>query len=246
MSRVRRGLTCHSRSGEVLHELPLAAGGGAQTARKLNTVGRVKNHREAEGLHHRNGANVHDQVVVAERSPSFRKENAGIPCGEDLVGCTLDIPGREKLAFFDIHGQSCPARSKEQIRLPAEKSGNLNHVQDGSSLFYFSHAVDVGKERQPDFLLHLAKNFQSPVNARSAVRIQRGSVRLVVRGLEDDGDPKQSLRLPEEIRYGQGQVFTFNHAGPCDEKKGTFLADRHMTYVQRISHRLDKEICLEL
>jgi hypothetical protein len=62
-------------SGEVLHELPLASGGGAQSTRELNAVGRIENDGEAEALHHRDGADVYDQVVVAERGPSFRKED---------------------------------------------------------------------------------------------------------------------------------------------------------------------------
>ena len=70
----------HSRSGEVFHELPLASGGGAQSARELNAMGRIENDGEAEGLHHRDGADVYDQVVVAERGPSFRKENTVVAC----------------------------------------------------------------------------------------------------------------------------------------------------------------------
>src|SRR6266436_3590307 len=65
----------HSRPCEWLDKLRLAAAGVALAARKLDGMCHVEDHRIPDFLKGREGAHVHNEILVAERRAALGKNN---------------------------------------------------------------------------------------------------------------------------------------------------------------------------
>ncbi len=88
-------------------------------------------------------------------------------CAVDLVDDVADIPGRQKLAFFDIDDSAGVGGGHEQRRLAAQERRNLNDVEHfgcGGDLF---DRMDVADDRNIDPGPDLLQDFQPLVDARS-------------------------------------------------------------------------------
>ena len=73
-------------------------------------------------------AHIGDQIVVAKCRAAFREAEFLVAEGGELLRNILYVPRREKLAFLYIDGATGFGRRPKQIRLPAEKRRDLQHV----------------------------------------------------------------------------------------------------------------------
>src|ERR1039458_3851943 len=88
---------------------------------------RVKDHRR-KIAHHRQGAVIDHQRVVAEAGAALGKKDALIARGADLLDWVRHIPRGDELALLDIHSPACPSSGYQQVGLAAEESGNLQDI----------------------------------------------------------------------------------------------------------------------
>ena len=120
---------CHSRPGQIVDKLPLAARRPAEAAGKLDAVGRVIYHRVTQPPQDGEASHVRHQVVVAERDPPLRKDYPVIAARKGLFQHILHVPGGKELPFLDIHRASARGGREEKVGLTAEKRRYLYDVQ---------------------------------------------------------------------------------------------------------------------
>ena len=90
--------------------------------------------------------------------------------------------------------------------------------------------MDIGKQRQAGFALDRREDAQALFDARSAVGIDAGSVRLVVRGFEDDRDAGGIGGLLDCLRGAECVLTAFDHTGSADEDERGSAADLEGAY----------------
>ena len=64
----------------------------------------VKYNGEAESLHYGYRPHIDHEVVIAEKGPPLSNNYTTIPGGCHFFNGRAYLPGRNKLAFFDING----------------------------------------------------------------------------------------------------------------------------------------------
>ena len=107
-----------------------AGGDAVAAARQLQAVRDVEHDRHALRAHHRKRAHVDDEVVVAEAGAALGDEHARVAGVDHLGDRVLHVVGREELTLLDVDDPAGLGRGDEQIGLPAEERGNLQHVGD--------------------------------------------------------------------------------------------------------------------
>ena len=86
--------------------------------------------------------------------------------------------------------------------------------------------MDVREYRQPGPVANLGQNLQSSIETRATVRDARGSVRLVVRGFEDQGYATAVCHVAEHDRGVDRVLGAFDHARAGDEDQRVPGANR--------------------
>ena len=95
----------------------------------LHAVRAVENHgRIARRTHAHEGAHVHDEIAVAEEGAALGDGELGRRPGAHLVHGAAHALRMHPLPFLHVHRLARCARGGEQIRLPAEERGDLEHV----------------------------------------------------------------------------------------------------------------------
>ena len=138
----------------------------AEAARLRHGMGRVEHDRVAGLRHDRQRAHVDDQRVVAEARAALAQQDLLVAGRGDLCGDVLHVPRRQELALFDVDRLAGRARRQQQIGLAAEKSRDLQDIDDFGhrrALFAFVH---IGQHRQPGRLAHFGEDRQPRFRAR--------------------------------------------------------------------------------
>ena len=212
------------RAGQIGDHLPIAARAVAQAAGPLDAVGRVEDHRPAGARHDRQAAEVVDQRVIAERRAALGEEDPGATAGLDLGGDVGHVFGRQELPFLYVDDPAGLGAGDQQVGLPAQECGDLQHVQGLCRPFGLGRLVDVGDQRQPERRLDLGQDLEPFVHARSAKGRVGGPVRLVVARLEDQRHAELGADLLQDARDRQGPLAALDDAGPRQQEERMPLA----------------------
>ncbi len=180
-------------------------------------MGAVHDHRRRDGEHVGNVAEIDDQIVVAEAVAALGEPDFGSAGFERLFVGIAHVGARKELRFLDIDGFAGLRRGHQQIGLPAEESGNLQHVDHLAGRFGLPGLVDVGEELQPPFGAHVGEHLQPLVDAGTAERPERRAVGLVERSLEDDAGAQTAVDGRQAFGDRVEQLGRLDDAGTGDE-----------------------------
>ena len=97
--------------------------------------------------HHRKGAHVDDEVVIAEARAALGHDDARVAGVDDLRDGVAHVVGREKLALLDVDDAAGFRGRDDEVGLPGEKRRNLQHVGDLGGGARLRRLVDVGEDR---------------------------------------------------------------------------------------------------
>ena len=95
----------------------------------------------------------------------------------------------------------------------------MKHVRDLGGLFDMRRLVNVREDRDADLRLHGGEDVEAAFDADAAIGADRGTVGLVVAGLEDVRDPELVGDLLETPGDLQGMRRRLDDAGPRDQEK---------------------------
>ena len=190
-----------------------------EPARSLHRMRAVEDHRR-EGTHGRQRTEVDHQVVVAERRAALHQRHRAVP--RDRLHLRHRVPhvfGGHELALLDQHRLARGRRGEQQVRLPAQESGDLQHVRHLRHLGDVAGLVHIGVDRQAGLALHVGEDLQRLGPAGSAEGLHRGAVRLVVGGLEDHRDRTRGSHLAQPLRDAQHDVAPFHDARAAHQQQ---------------------------
>ena len=80
--------------------------------------------------------------------------------------------------------------------------------------------MHVGEHGNPDRLLDFFENAQAGGDSQAAIAFQRGAIGLVVRGLEDIGNPQSAADPVTALGHLDGVGLALNDARPGDKEQG--------------------------
>ena len=204
------------RTGELMLTAALPAGGAGQ----LHAVRGVKNHRSAKPLHDRKAAHIDHEILVAKGGAALRLPDLRRLPLLQFADDKFHFLRGEKLPLLDVDRLARGGGREQQVGLPAQEGGNLQHVADSGDGRGLRPLVDVGQDGKPKIILHERKQFQSLLHAGAASALERGAVRLVERTLEDN---VQLVVLTAELLQGfadgAADLLVFQRARSGDQEK---------------------------
>ena len=104
----------------------------ALSARELHGVRRIEDDRASGVAHDRERPHVGHQVVIAERRAALAHEDVvGAARGLGLGDHLLHVLGRQELALLDVDRPARRGDRLDEIGLPAQERGRLQHVDRG-------------------------------------------------------------------------------------------------------------------
>ena len=130
----------------------------------------------------------------------------------------IHIPGRNKLTFLDVH---CPPGlpcGHQQIRLPAKKRRDLQHVHSFCRNLAMARFVHIRQHRQPKVLGQSPQNSRAFHQPRSTKALHAGAIRFVIARFEDQRHPQVSRNPLNSLRHRAHVGFVLNHAWPRDQE----------------------------
>ncbi len=189
----------HRRARQHRHELALTAAAIALSTRQLHRVRGVEHHRAAGLAHDREAAHVGHQIVVAEGGAAL--------ADHDVVGATIHftrlehhlfhVARRHELALLDIHRLARSSASLDEVRLPAQESRRLQHIDHGGNGSHFVFGMDVGQHRDVQLRADIGEDghlhAEPPAVAQRLVRPPLDDA------LVDENEPALSEQLTAEI-----------------------------------------------
>ena len=178
---------CDRSAREQRNVLGLAAADAVRSRGLLDGVGGIKDDGR-EPTHDREGAEVDDQVVIAERGTALGEEDALIARGADFLEAVAHVPGGDELAFLDVDRAPGFAGCDEEIGLAAEERGNLENVGGFCDGFAVGRLVDVGEDGKAGIFGDFAEDARALFEAGAAEAFDTGAIGLVVAGFEDEGN----------------------------------------------------------
>ena len=139
-----------------------------------------------------------------------------------LLDAVLQVPGSQELTLLEVHGLAGFRRSHKEIRLTAEKGGDLQYIHslggDGA-LVAFVHIREHGHAK---LATHLCEDVQSHLHARTTLAVHARAIGLVEAGLIDE---RNSAALGDVLQlrgHEVGVLTTLDDAGPRDEEETLF------------------------
>ena len=158
-----------------------ARGHAFAAAGQLQTVRDVEHDRRAEAAHHREGAHVHDQVVVAEREPALGHEDAVVARTPRTLSTACRMSsGARNWPFLRLTTRPVRAAATIEIGLPREKRRNLQDVGDFGGRARLPGLVNVRQDGHADFVAEPGRAPRGPSSMPGpAERGQRRAVGLV-------------------------------------------------------------------
>src|SRR5262245_37313201 len=214
----------HAGARQVPDVFRLPAGGVAKPAGQLQAVRGVEDDRVSELAHYREGAHVHDQVVIAETRPALGDHDLAVTRGLDLFNYVADVERREELALLDVDRAPGRRRGPQQIGLATEERGDLQDVRDLGRLVGLMSFVNVGDDGRADFVLDLSQYAQPFFHSQAAKRAGGRAVCFVVRGFEDERDVEPRRDARNLAGHHHRVIFRFDHAWAGDQEEVAFAA----------------------
>ena len=121
--------------------------------------------------------------------------------------------GARNWPLLDLDHTAGLRRRDQQIRLPAEERGDLQHVDHRRHARALVDLVDVGHDRQPELFPDLGKYRQSRVETDAALGAERGTVRLVEARFVDEPDAEPGRNLLQRRRHFERMRAALHLAG---------------------------------
>ena len=203
----------------------LPAGAGAQRARHLHRVRGVEHHRAAGVAHDREGPHVRDQVVVAERRAPLAHHDALVARRLGFGDHLAHVPRGQELAFLDVHRPALAADVLNEVGLPAQERGGLQHRRHRRHFIEGRVLVDVGEHRHADFPAHPLQDAQTLRHARAAVALVGRAVGLVEGALVDERHARRGGDLAQGLGGFERQLLGLDDARAGDQKHRPAQAD---------------------
>src|SRR5207237_1027669 len=97
--------------------------------------------------------------------------------------------------------------------------GDLQYCEYFTGTLGLLPFVNVRQQRQTGFLFHVAKDFQSFFESRSAKRFDRRSIGFVERRLEHEVDSQFVAHFQQRSRHRQRMLARLDHTRPGDEER---------------------------
>ena len=145
---------------------------------------------------------------------------------ERALSTTLHISlGDRNCPFFEFTGLPQRATAQDEIRLPAQERGRLEHVDDGRDLVERRVLVHVGEHRHADLGAHALEHPEAPLDPEAAKPAQRRAVRLVERRLEHERHAELRGDRLELLGNVEHERLALDHAGPGDQEQWSVLTD---------------------
>ena len=198
---------------ERLDVLAVARRGRAVAARQLDAVRAVKDDRIAEAAHDGEAPHIDDEVVIAERRAALRQQNLVAAALVELVDDVAHVVGREELALLDIDDAARLSSRMQEIRLAAEERRNLEDVRDFARRLRLIALMDVRHDGDAELLLDFREPFKAFFETRAAEAVERGTVRLVKRRLEDIVDAEALADAFDRAADQERAFEALEHAG---------------------------------
>ena len=197
----------------------------------------VEDHRRHLS-HHRQRAEIHHQVVIAETGPALGQEHPLIACRVHLFDGMRHVPRRHKLALLYVHRPARFARGHQQVGLAAKERGNLQHVNSFGRNLAMPRLMHIGQHWQAGSFCQATQNAHPFLESRPAEALHAGAISFVVAGLENVGNAQVGRDALDGIRHGADVGFGFNDAGAGDQKK-LARAHMHRANFKGVAHRVD-------
>ena len=226
---------CHRRAGEHRHELALAARAVALTARQLYRVRRVEHDRARRLAHDREAAHVGDEIVVAEARAALahqkivRRNTRSLGGGARLGDDVDHVARREELPLLDVDRLTRCRHRRDEICLPREEGGRLQHVDDLRGHLHLFLGVDVGQDGEAGLIPHFLQDAQPFLDAGAAKGCARAAIGLVERALVDQQDAEPLGDRAKPRRGIEREGLTLDDAGPGDEENSPIWTNLYPT-----------------
>jgi len=171
--------------------------------------------------HDRQRTHVGHEIVVAEGDSALAHHDGvgAVVRLFRLVYDVLHVARRQKLTLLDVHRLARCRHGMDEVGLPTQEGGGLQHVDHRGDCGDFLNGVDVGEHRHAELLPDVGENLQPLVHAGSTKRLARAAVGLIVGRLVDEGDAQLRADLLERAGGVERHVARLDYARPGNQEK---------------------------
>ncbi len=136
---------------------------------------------------------------------------------------------RKELPLLDVDRLAGARDGLDEIGLPAQEGGRLQHVHDRRHFRHMVGFVHIGQHRDAYLALHFGQDAQAFGHPGSAKRCARTAIRLVVGGLEDERDADRGADLLQLACDVDLELAGFDDAGTGDQEQRPVESDVEAT-----------------
>ena len=204
---------------------------GALAAGQLHRVRGIKHHRSACLAHDGQRAHIADQVVITKTDTALAghevvfwqaSSNSRSPRFDNDV---FHVTGGHELALFDVHRLARQSHRVDEIGLPTQEGGGLQHVHHRRDLSDLVFAVNIGENRHAYLAPDLRKNLKPFFHSKAPVCRLTRSIGLVKTALENKRNAKAGGDFLQRACGIHLQLLGLNHAGASNQEKRLVEAD---------------------
>ena len=164
-------------------------------------------------LHVGNVAEVNGQIVIAIHVATLGQPHFLGSCLKTFFHGILHVRTAKELGFLDVHRLTGFHRSQQKVGLPTKECRNLQYIHHLSCRSGLIALMDVGKQRQAIACLDVGQHLQAFFKTRTTERMDAGTVGLVKRRLEINGNAKLLLYVYKLLRHSIHHIHGLNHTG---------------------------------
>ena len=209
----------HCGARQYWGQFAVTAGCFSRASRALDRMSGIENDLTVQALHPINGSHVSDKVIIAEGGPPFGEKEGFTAGGVQFFGNICHVPGRQKLTFFDIDHPAGRGGSNDEVGLPAEKSGDLEHIDEFAGDLCFLGGVDIGRHGNSQFPADLSQQGTAIAHPGAPEGFNGSPVGFVVRGLENKSRTFPVTNRLELFRHPTGKCRRFHDTGSQNEQQ---------------------------
>ena len=191
-----------------------------------------------ERAHDGEGAEIDDEVVVAEGRAALGEEDAFIAGRAYLFEAVGHVPWGDELAFLNVDGAAGAAGGDEQVGLAAKEGGNLEDVDGFGSDLAVGGLMDVSEDGNARIFGDAAEDARAFFEAGAAKTLYAGAIGLVVTGFEDVGNAEISGDALNSFSDGARVSLRLDDAGTGDQEEPA-RAHLHRADFERRTHEGD-------
>jgi hypothetical protein len=169
----------------------------------------------------RQPSKIDNQGVVSKACAALGNQHTLVALRSALLNRVFHIVRRQELTLLDINRPAGPCRFDDEVGLPGQKRGYLKDIRDLSRGLHLPGFVNIGKHRDISVLPDAAKYSERFLDSRSAMRIDRGSIRFVVGSFEDVWKPHSIGDSANRVSHLQGVGFALYQARPGNQEEIT-------------------------